>query len=241
MNQEEMSITIIARAIQLNNDAAYCIQLAKFNQAITVLNDALVGLRQLARHEASRPRPSNIPSPSTSLKASFSFLDNGTTMHSSSTAAPGVFREPVRMFRDPVRIDWDSSAAAEYSMFSEVTVVVFHNLALAILLHAMEHGGSAKTAELERASKVLEYALITIQRDSVRIHVVLTCALMNNLGQIYMLRREEALAKRCFKSLLQTLMYNVVSGESGKVQHQLEGFFTNAMSELSANMTAPCA
>jgi hypothetical protein len=144
------------------------------------------------------------------------------------------------VFRDPVRIDWDPSTAAEYSMFSEVTIAVFHNLALAIFLNAMEHGGS-KIAELERASKVLEYALITIQRDSVPVHVVQTCALLNNLGQIYMLRREEVLAKRCFKSLLQTLMYLVVSGESGKVQDQLEGFFTNTMSVMSENTTAPCA
>jgi hypothetical protein len=144
------------------------------------------------------------------------------------------------VFRDPVRIDWDPSTATEYSLFSEVTVITFHNLALAILLHAMEHGGS-KTAELQRAAKVLEYALITIQRDSVPVHVLLTCALMNNLGQIYMLRRDEALAKRCFKSLLQTLMYLVVSGESGKVQHQLEGFFRNTFSVMSANTTAPCA
>jgi hypothetical protein len=240
MNQEDSSNTNIARVIQLNNDGAYFIQHAKFNKAIAVLNDALVGLRQLTRHEASIPRPSNIPSLPTSSKPSFSFLDNGTTMYSSRATPGNESSYGNFVFRDPVRIDWDPSVAAGYSLFSEVTVVVFHNLALAILLHAMEHGGS-KTAELERASKILKYALIAIQRDSMGVHVVLTCALLNNLGQIHMLRREEALAKRCFAGLLQTLMYMVVSGESGKVQHhQLAGFFANT-SVMSENTTAPCA
>jgi hypothetical protein len=240
MNQKDSSNDIIVRAVHLNNDGAYYIQLANINQAIKVLNDALVGLRQLARHEVSRPRPSNTPSPSSSSKPSFSFLDNGTTMYSSRATPGNDSSYGDFVFRDPVRVDWDPSVAAEYSLFSEVTVAIFHNLALAILLHVMEHGGS-KTAELERASKILEYALLTIKRDSVDVHVILTCALMNNLGQIYMLRREEALAKRCFAGLLQTLMYMVVSGESGKVQHhQLAGFFANT-SVMSENTTAPCA
>jgi hypothetical protein len=241
----------------LNNNGAACIKNAHFDHAFNTLKEALVCLKRTGE-DVKAQQLSGGSKKSSSITVDF--LDNGTPtamrLASSSTTrftSSSLHTEDGGyIFRDPVRIrSWEDS---DYeTIFDQLTLAVYYNLGLAILLRCIqrrapgdddddeESSSSSRRSELKKACKILEYALITVQRDTIHVDVLETCALMNNLGQTYRLLEEKELATKCFTNLLNMLMFLVASGEGKKVK-QLDNFFTNVMDLMvGAPQTAPVA
>jgi hypothetical protein len=234
----------------LNNNGAASIQNAQFDHAFNALNEALLCLK-LTSEDVKELQHSSSGDSIKCASVTVEFLDNGTQRDATWLASTRFASSSLHsedggfVFRDPVRIKSWNDDSDNQTIFDQLAIAVFYNLGLAILLRSIHRAGaeslSSSRSELQKACKILEYALVTIQRETIHVDFLQTCALMNNLGQIYRLLEETVLATECFTNLLDILMYLVVSGEGSHVK-QLDSFFTNVMDLMvGAPKTAPVA
>jgi tetratricopeptide (TPR) repeat protein len=165
------------------------------------------------------------------------FLDNGTQPPTSTSCPPSNHRERF-LFRDPIQIQqWQQGQVLDCNLLiNQLSVIILYNLALSIQLQVMmeqEQQLLSSTSstdqqqqqqqqqqkhqyDLEKACKILEYALLQHRiGGGSHVNVVQTCALMNNLGQVYWMLHHLEHSKKCFGRLLNVLMYIVATASSG--------------------------
>jgi hypothetical protein len=131
-----------------------------------------------------------------------------------------VFRDPIEI---PIR--FIAKRAPSRKFFVKLTIVVMYNLALAFHLSALQ---TLSHDRLIRAKKLYEYAFQMHLQESCDVTLLYSLALMNNLGLIYRLLRDQDRSNECFQNMLATMMFLLEADEARTIK-QWDGLLSNVM------------
>jgi tetratricopeptide (TPR) repeat protein len=127
-----------------------------------------------------------------------------------------VFTNPILVSQEINRMD--------YNFSSKLSIAAMFNLALSYHLCAIQK------QSLELIEKALSYYQLAYKILIDETHVVVSqaMAILNNIGQIHRLLRNDAGAKDCFEYLLSTMLFVLQIGEADRIQNW-ESFLSNVM------------
>jgi tetratricopeptide (TPR) repeat protein len=133
-----------------------------------------------------------------------------------------VFTNPILVSHEINRMD--------YNFSSKLSIVAMYNLALSYHLCAFQR------QSLEHIEKALSYYQLAYKILIDETHVVVSqaMAILNNIGQIHRLLRNDAVAKDCFQYLLSTMLFVLQIGEADRIQNW-ESFLSNVMEFIVDN------
>jgi hypothetical protein len=107
----------------------------------------------------------------------------------------------------------------------KLTIVVMYNLALSFHLSALQ---TLSHDRLISAQQFYEHAFRIHLQESCDATLLYSLALMNNLGLIYRLLRDQDRSDKCFQNMLATMMFLLEADEARMIK-QWDGFLSNVM------------
>lgn len=205
-----MSYPKSKRIIVLNNEGVHMIKNGRYEQAIKCFISAV----QLMNHNLVLMRDIQPSSISTGLGDSFSMIQGD---HQVLSVPIGAF-ETQYVFRNPIvllRQGLTDHKMKNQDVISHIFLITLYNLALSYHLAALE-SGCARRLEQALAYYALSYKMLLSERD---VDVSQAMVILNNIGHIHRLMKNEEGANNCFQYLLTTMLFVQQSGESNRIQN----------------------
>lgn len=142
-----------------------------------------------------------------------------------------IFRSPIVVSVPPQ----DAPANVCFNYYTQMCYCLLYNLALAHHLSALDiqeqENGNKTSASLKRLQKAValyELAYTIQMTEGIQLSILLTMAIVNNLGQIHTALGSAEKSNQCFQHLLSTIMFVNDTGEHDVVQ-QMDGFLSNVI------------
>jgi tetratricopeptide (TPR) repeat protein len=207
-------------AIAQNNEAVSLIATGHYAEAISKLFDALDSFKRLMNATLDL-RECQVPITS-SLDA---FMKEG--YHPSTDSIPQE-NEQNYLYQRAIRIP-EAQCGHSYRETVMASCIIVFNLALAHHL----------SSSLIEAVQLYELSFNIQLQEQLENNVLYTLAVVNNLGLVHRLLRDEEASGKCFQHVLATLMLLTDCGQAS--MGQLEGFFCNVTCLISETTVASAA
>jgi tetratricopeptide (TPR) repeat protein len=207
--------------IEANNQGVFLLLSDQYDDAITFFISALKHVNE------------NIE------RGAVEHLNDVSTMHDLAVyfviqegkglSVPVDAEKEVFVFTNPILVS-DEINRMNYNFSSKLSIVAMYNLALSYHLCAIQK------QSLQHIEKALSYYQLAYKILIDESHVVVSqaMAIINNIGQIHRLLRNDAGAKDCFEYLLSTMLFVQQIGESDRIQNW-ESFLSNVMDFIVDN------
>ena len=201
------------RLIACNNQGARCIERGDFPNAIRHLSFGIKTYKRTWRK--LQPKKS-------SADAAVTSIDIDEIMRK----MPNDPTDEISMYYYPVFFpEMDTSSNDVAGLF--VTTITF-NLALSNHLYAIQSGNKLC---FRAAARLYKHGFhLERQRGDYSVSPFFLMATLNNLGLLYQVTKQKDRSERCFRQLLATLMYVVLS--KGAQPSDLERYFGNTSISL---------
>ena len=143
-----------------------------------------------------------------------------------------VYQNTFRLPEDGLGLE---NCCASYSL------ICMFNLAITHHVHALSSREDDSSFVVAWRLYELSFALLSM--EGIEADIMVTLAILNNLGQLHKRRRKEADARRCFENLLSILVYRWEARTIGNGEEIIRFFYSAVASELilSKPSTAPSA
>jgi hypothetical protein len=227
---------------KLNNDAAMCIKVGDYDNAISSLQRAVKKVRLAISSDLT---------PDQYLEDVVAGVDDDRPLCSFLSTDSSCFLKSVRndsqhtIFRSPIFLN--QPLPLTNSLFYEkISYVIVYNLALAYHLKAMTSQLSRRMIFItfERALRQYENALCVLMGSpEIDFSILHTLAIVCNLGHLHCVLGNKERSDLCYQNLLSTMIYLVDGGEVDTIEGTipLDGFFSNVMPLISNMSSAPAA
>ena len=226
---------------KLNNDAAMCIRVGDYDNAISSLQRAVKKVRLAICGDLTpdlyledvvtcvdddRPFCSFL-----STTDSSNFLKSVNSQHT-------IFRSPI-FLSQPLPVT--NSLCCE-----KLSYVIVYNLALSHHLKAMTSQLSKRMTFItfERALRLYENAhCVLMGSPEIDVSILHTLSIVCNLGHLHGVLGNKERSDLCYQNLLSTMIYLVDCGEVDTIEGTLplDGFFSNVMPLICNMPSAPAA
>lgn len=224
------------RTMKLNNEGVQFLQVGRYGEAVKVFSHVLATVKGLLNEE-NREQEWSMNNDEFGMEGSpfccFKGLKCQVDFDEANTSG-NLF-----LFQKALVVEYDTSSIVPFNALVKLSSISLYNLALSYHLGALEMKTSRKM--FRKALTFYELAHSIQAPEELDLGVLLTLAIVNNIGQIHSVLNNKAKADQCFQHLLSTIMYVTDCGE-GEAVPQFDGFFSNVMnSVLKQEPTAPAA
>lgn len=220
--------------VALNNNGAMLLQSGHFKESIAYFSSA----SELLYYDKTQGSSSCFP-------AEMPVLEQGILQCAQDEVqvlnVPVDLGEDIYIFLNPMVIPLEfAGPSLEDHVFSKLALVVaLYNLALSYHLSALEADRDDQQMLLAEALKHYEisYNILLCGKEVV---VSQAMVLLNNIGHIHLVLRNNRGARSCFEYLLFTMMLILETGRAGKVKNW-ENFMSNVMDLIQTGQSAAAA
>ena len=210
--------------IEANNQGVCLLLSDQYDDAITFFISALKHVDEnIERGAVGAVQHSNDLSAMHDLAAYF-VIQEGKALSVPVDAGKALF-----IFTNPILVSHEINRL-DCNFNSKLSIVAMYNLALSYHLCAIQK------QSLEHIQKALSYYQLAYNILIDETHVVVSQAMviLNNIGHIHRLLRNDAGAKDCFEYLLSTMLFVLQIGEADRIQNW-ESFLSNVMDFVAPN------
>lgn len=216
----------VALAMELNNHGVELLQTKRYGEAVAVFSKVLGGVKTLLSQGDGCTLSADI------LASPFCKFLNSKSQQ--PIADSGFF-----LFQSPLIVNCEFDSKASFNDLVRLSTVSLYNLALGYHLGALDAKNPCKLYRRALAFYQLAHN-IEIPKVEMELGIVLTMAIVNNIGHIHHVFANDDKAIHCFQHLLQTIMYVTNCGQGNAVPH-LEGFLQNVQISILKPVSAPSA
>lgn len=224
--------------MRLNNEGVQLLQAGSYNEAVKIFSHVLATVKTLLNEE-NREQTWTMDEDEAMETAPFCHF-KGSKCHMNFDEEVNTTGE-LFLFQKALVVDYDNSSAAlvHFNSLVKLSSISLYNLALSYHLGALEMKTSRKM--FRKALTFYELAHSIQTPEELDLGVLLTLAIVNNIGHIHSVLNNKAKANQCFQHLLSTIMYVTDCGEGESVP-MFDGFFSNVMGTvLKQEPSAPAA
>jgi hypothetical protein len=155
-----------------------------------------------------------------------------------------LYLDKCFLYKHPVQVFTNSDDTSDELVEVVLSYAIIYNLALCHHLRAIsENSSSIHEGSVKRAIALYKHAQKLLMSPSMKLDVLHTLAIVNNLGHAYHLLHKETTAKLCFRRLLKAIMVISENDQShprlqARNRLPLDGFLSNVMSLLMVSSSA---
>jgi tetratricopeptide (TPR) repeat protein len=224
--------------MRLNNEGVQLLQTGSYTEAVKVFSQVLATVKGLLSEENREQE--------WSMEEGEAMAESVPFCHFKGPKCQMDFDEvntsgELFLFQRALVVDYDTSSSTmvHFNSLVKLSSISLYNLALSYHMGALEMKTSRKM--FRKALTFYELAHSIQTPEELDLGVLLTLAIVNNIGHIHSLLNNKSKAEQCFQHLLSTIMYVTDCGE-GEALPQFDGFFSNVMnSVLKQQPSAPAA
>lgn len=238
MNSSSSSIAnSFFSASHQNEEGIHYLESANFAEAISAFSESLSVMKQLLSVHHNQDEVTDIsPQPETYLPAYFvqrkEWSKHAAPLHHGGSY-PFIFRNPI-IFNVP------EVERLCHKSFAGMSYTILYNLALTHHLKAIEDDNGISRKHLRKSLWLYEAANAVRIREKLSLTVTQNMALVNNIGYIHSVLKNEEKAQECFEILLSTMMVVKDCGEREAIE-QLDGFLVNVTPLILEKQTSAVA
>lgn len=207
--------------IEANNQGVCHLLSDQYDDAITFFTSALKHVNE--NTERGAVQHSNDLSTMDDMAAYF-VIQEGRVL-----SVPVDTEKELFVFTNPILVSHEINRL-DYNFNAKLSIVAVYNLALSYHLCGIQKQ-SLEHIEKALANYQLAYKIII---DETHVVVSQAMVILNNIGQIHRLLRNDAGAKDCFEYLLSTMLFVLQIGEADRI-HNWESFLSNVMDFVVGN------
>ena len=225
-----MNLATFASAVKLHSEGLRFFQSRNYDEAIKRFSESLLQIKEILPMRKKRTQHSSDDRIANASPALFFLLNESEDgkMPEAYCHASFMNHSSSFIFKCPVMLDCDSTERPSCKLSESLSYIILYNLALSNHLRATENGILSE-ARLKRALRLYEFAYHVQTKEQISLNNMQTMALVNNIGHIHRVLKNEEEASQCFQHLLSVIMYVVGDCGERESNDHLDGFLANVM------------